>query len=218
VLKELLDELSLHTLGGSLLTEGSMYLLPVWGLGALPMTAQMKELLVNSPPSAINRQIDRELEAAGVEDSVRSRFRYSTAFTTVQRLQLMEQFRALEGVENRAALLEVAAAAHDEAEALSAIRKGRMLADLRGQQSLRRLASVGWLPRAVLANGTHVLICPYDYVRSTPEVDDYVEACRRAHPDVPTVLVTAGRLSPGVLGRMEWARIRIVEEGTVIDK
>ncbi|MCU0916413.1 MAG: hypothetical protein MUC88_17890 [Planctomycetes bacterium] len=213
VLKKLLDELSLYAVGGSLLTEGGMYFLPVWGLGALPMTAQMKELLVNSPPSAINRQIEKELETAGVESSVRSRFRYSTAFTTVQRLQLMGQFRALEGVENRVALLEVAANAHNEAEALSAIRKGQMLVDLRGREALRLLESLGWLPLAVLSNGTHVLICPYDYLRTTDEVNNYVNAYAASHPNVTTVLVAAGRVSPGVRKTMESAHIGIVEEG-----
>jgi hypothetical protein len=182
----------------------------------VPMTAQMKELIVNSPPSVINSQIDRELEAAGVESSIRYRFRYSTVFTTVQRLQLMEQFRALEGVQNRAALIEVAAEAHNEAEALSAIRKGQMLADLRGQQAIRLLKSFGWLPLAVLSNGTQVLICPYDYLRTTDEVNSYVDAYTASHPNVTTVLLTAGRVSPGVRKKMESARIRIVEEGTGI--
>lgn len=218
VLKKLLDDLSLYTLGASLLTEGGMYFLPVVGLGVLPMNAQMKELLVNSPPSAINRQIDRELEAAGVESSLRSRFRCSAAFTTVQRLQLMEQLQALEGVGNRAALLEMAAAAHNEAEAFSTIWKGQMLADLRGRQSLRLLESAGWLPLAVLGNGTHVLICPYDYLSSTREVDDYVDAYRASHPNVATILVTADRVSPGVRKKMESARITIIDEATEIDE
>ncbi len=216
VLKKLLDELSLYVLGGSLVTGTGMYFIPVAGLGVLPLTAQMKELIINSPPSAINSQIDRELEAAQCESSFRSRFRYSTAFTTMQRLQLMEQFRALEGVQNRAALIEVAAAAHNEAEALCAIRKGQMLANLRKGQSLELLKSLGFLPLAVLGNGTHVLICPYDYVPSTREVDDYVDAYRAFHPDVETVLVTAGRLSPAVCKKMEFVQIRIVEEGTLL--
>ncbi len=216
VLKKLLDELSLHVLGGSLLTEGAMYLIPVPGLGVLPMTAQMKELIVNSPPSETNRQIDKELEAAGVESSIRFRFRYSTAFTTVQRLQLMEQFRALEGVRNRAALIEVAAEAHNEAEALNAIRKGKMLADIREREPIRLLKFVGLFPLAVLNSGTQVLICPYDYVTTTREVNDYLDAYRASNPDVTTVLVTAGRVSPAVLKRLESARIRIVEEGTSI--
>ena len=216
VLKTLLDELALHTLGGSLLTQGAMAFIPVPGLGVLPMTAQMKELIVNSPPSAINSTIDKELEAVGVESSIRSRFHHSSAFTTVQRLQLMEQFRALEGVQNRSALIEVAAEAHHEAEALSAIRKGQMLADIRQRTPIRHLRSVGLWPLAVLNNGTHVLISPYDYVTSTREVDNYVDAYRASHPNVTTVLVTAGRVSPAVLKKVESARIRIVEEGTFV--
>lgn len=214
VLKKLLDELTLYVLGGSLLTQGAMSFIPVPGLSVLTMTAQTKELIVNSPPSAINSKIDRELEAAGVESSIRFRFRYSTAFTTVQRLQLMEQFRALEGVRNRAALIEVAAKAHTEAEALSSIRKGKMLADIRKRKPIRLLKFVGLFPLAVLNNGTHVLICPYDYVTSTREVDNYVDAYRASNPNVTTVLVTAGRVSPAVLKKVESARIRIVEEGT----
>ncbi len=213
VLKRLLDELSLHVVGGSLLTEGAIYFIPVPGLGVLPMTAQMKELIVNSPPSATNSQIDRELEAAGVESSIRFRFRYSAAFTTAQRLQLMEQFRALEDVHNRAALIEVAAEAHNEAEALSSIRKGKMLADVRKREPIRLLEVVGLFPLAVLNNGTHILICPYDYVTSTREVDNHVDAYRASNPSVATVLVTAGRVSPAVLKKMESARITIVEEG-----
>ncbi len=216
VLKKLLDELSLHVLGGSLLTEGAMYLIPVPGLGVLPMTAQMKELIVNSPPSEINRQIDRELEVAGVESSIRFRFHDSAAFTTVQRLQLMEQFRALEGVPNRAALIEVAAKAHTEAEALSSIHKGRMLADIQERKPIRLLKSVGLFPLAVLNSGTQVLICPYDYVTITREVNDYLDAYRAANPNVATVLVTAGRVSPGVLKKLDSVRVRIVEEGTSI--
>jgi hypothetical protein len=162
----------------------------------------------------INSNIESELAVAGVESSIRSPFRKSGAFTTVQRLQLMEQFKALDGVWNRGALIEDAAKAHTEAEALSSIRKGKMLADIRKRKPIRLLKFVGLFPLAVLNDGTHVLICPYDYVTSTREVDNYVDAYRASNPDVTTVLVTAGRLSPAVLKKMESAQIRIVEEGT----
>jgi hypothetical protein len=214
VLKKLLDELTLYVAGGSLLTSGAMSYIPVPGLSVLSMTAKMKELIVNSPPSAINGKTDSELEAAGVESSIRYRFRYSSAFTTVQRLQLMDQFRALAGVQNRAALIEVAANAHTEAEALSTIRKGKMLADIRTRKPIRRLQFVGLFPLAELNNGTHVLICPYDYVTSTREVNNYIDAYRASNPNVTTVLVTAGGVSPSVLSQLESARIGIIEEET----
>jgi hypothetical protein len=214
VLKKLLDELTLYKLGGSLLTQGAMAFIPVPGLGVLSMTAQMKELIVNSPPSAINSKIDKELEVAGVENYTRFQFRYSAAFTTAQRLQLMEQFRALKGVRNRVDLIDVAANAHTEAEALSSIHKGKMLADIQKRRPIQLLKFVGLFPLAVLNNGTHVLICPYDYVTSTREVDEYFDAYRGSNPNVTTMLVTAGRMSPAVLKKSKLTRIRVIEEGT----
>jgi hypothetical protein len=211
VLKKLLDKMTLELFTGSLLTQAAMSFVP--GLSVPATTAKMKEIIANNPPSVINNQIDGELEVAGVEKSIRSQFHYSTAFTTVQRLQLMEQFRALKGVQNRAALIEIAAKAHTEAEALSTIHKGKMLADIQKQQPIQLMKFAGLFPLAVLGNGTHVLICPYDYVTSTREVDNYVDAYRASNPSITTVLVTAGRVSPAVLKKVESARIRIVEEG-----
>jgi hypothetical protein len=211
VLKKLLDEMSLKLGGGSLVTQAAMSFVP--GLSVLPTTAQMKETIANSPPSVINDEIDKELEAAGVEKSIRSRFRYSASFTTMQRLHLMSQFRALDGVQNRAALIEGAAEAHTEAEAFSSTREGKMLVDIREQKPIRRPEFVG-LPLAVLDNGTHVLVCTYDYVTNTQEVGDGVAAYRASNPNVPTVFVTAGRVSPAARKTLEFARFRIVEEGT----
>jgi len=210
VLKKLLDEMALEHGGGSLLTRTAMAFVP--GLSILPTTAQMKETIANSPPSEINNQINKELEAAGVEPSVRSRFCNSAAFTAMQRLQFMEQFNALDGVENRGALIESAAGAHTQAEALSSIHEGKMLADIRQRQPIRRLEFVG-LPLAELDDGTHVLICPYDYITNTQGVIDGVGAYRASNPGAATILVTAGRLSPAASKTMESARIRIVENG-----
>jgi len=177
-------------------------------------TAKMKELIVNSPPSVINKQIDRDLELAGVERSIRSRFRYSTAFTTLHRLQLMEQFRALRGVQNRAVLIEIAAKAHNEAEALSAIYKGKMLADIQQRQPIWLLKFAELFPLVVLGNGTNVLVCPYDYVTSTQELEQYIDTHRASNPNVTTVLLIAGSVSPAARKTIESAGIRIVEEGT----
>jgi hypothetical protein len=88
-----------------------------------------------------------------------------------------------------------------------------MLADIQKRQPIRLLKFAGLFPLAVLGNGTHVLICPYDYVTSTQEVDKYIDAYRASSPNVTTVLLTAGRVSPAVLKKVEFAHIRIVEEG-----
>jgi hypothetical protein len=211
VLKKLLDEMALEHGGGSLLTRAAMSFIP--GLSVLPTTAQMKDAIASTPPSEINEMIKDELEAAGVEKSIRSRFCKSGAFTTLQRMHLMGQFRALEGVRNRGALIEGAGEAHHEAEALSSIREARMLVDLRQRKPIERLELPG-LPMAVLNDGTNVIICPYDYVTNTRELHDGVSAYRQANPDVVTILLIAGQVSPAARKTIEAVSVSIVEEGT----
>ncbi len=128
VLKKLLDEMATQRFGGSMVTRMAISFVP--GLSVLPTTAEIKDRIANSPPSAVNDEIEKELEASGVEKSIRSRFRKSAAFTTMQRLQLMGQFRALESAGDRAALLEGAVEARTQAEALGTIREGKMLLDI----------------------------------------------------------------------------------------
>lgn len=211
VLKQLLDVMTLELLTGSLVTQAAMSFVP--GLGVPATTAQMKELITNKPPSVINNEIDGELAAAGVQESVRTRFHKSAAFTTLQRLQLMDPFRALEGVRSREALIERAAQAYNEADALSSIREGKMLADLHKKRPIRKLEFVG-LSRAQLEDGTQVLVCPYDYLTNTRELADWVNGHRLSNPNGTTVLVTAGRVSPLARKTIEGADIKIVEEGT----
>jgi hypothetical protein len=210
VLKKLLDDMSLKHGGGSLLIQAAMSFVP--GLSVLPTTAQMKETIANTPPSEINEMINEELEAAGVEESIRSRICKSSVFTTLQRMQLMVQFRALDGVRNRATIIEGAAWAYNEAEALSSIRGAKMLVDLRQRKPIQHLELPG-LPLAVLNDGTHVIVCPYDYVTNTQELRDGVSAYRKANPNVTTILLTNGRVSSAARRTIESAHISIVEEG-----
>lgn len=210
VLKKLLDDMALQLGGGSLITRAGMFFVP--GLSLLPMTAQMKDTIVTNPPSEINKRIDKELEAADIEKSVRTRFCKSKAFTTMQRLQLMEQFRILEDVENRASLIEAAALAHTEAEALSCIHVGKMLVDIRERRSIKKLEFFG-LSLAVLSDGRNVLISPYDYVTYTIEVADCLNGYRESNPNVTTVFVTAGGVSPSAREAIEGVGMRIIEEG-----
>jgi len=210
VLKKLLDEMAIQQFGGSLLTRAAISFVP--GLSVLATTAEIKDRIANSPPSAVNDEIDKELEAAGVEKSIRSRFHKSAAFTTMQRLQLMEQFRALEGLEDRSALLEGAVEARTQAEALGTIREGKMLLDIQERKPIRRLEFVG-LPLAVLDDGTHVVVCPYDYVNNTHELLEGVRAYRGSNPNVITVFVSADRVSPAARKTLESANFTVIEGG-----
>ncbi|UCD51388.1 MAG: hypothetical protein JSW27_01910, partial [Phycisphaerales bacterium] len=212
VLKKLLDDMSLQYGGGGLLTKAAMSFVP--GLSLLPTTAEMKETIASNPPSAINDQIRKELEMAGVEKTLRSRFCKSKAFTAVQRLLVMYEFRALEDVPGRETLIEATTHADTESEALSTIRGGEMIVDLGKRKMIRELTFVG-LPMAVLGDGTHVIICPYDYITNTEELIQGVNAYRTSHPQVKTVLATTGDASAAARRTLEAARIEIVEERLV---
>ncbi len=87
-----------------------------------------------------------------------------------------------------------------------------MLADIHGREPIARLEFVG-LPLAVLHNGTHVVVCPFDYVTNTLEVREGVASYLQAHPDVSSVLVVAGGVSAQARGMFESARLRLVEGG-----
>lgn len=209
VLKKLLDEMALEQGAGGLLTRAAISFVP--GLGVLATTADIKDMIVNRPPSAINHELDQELQAAGVEKYVRKRFVKSAAFTTMQRLRLMLCFRKLDGAQNRSALIESAAEARTEAEALGVMREAEMLERIHDQEPIERLQFVG-LPLAILRDGTHFIVCPSDYVTNTLEVQQAVASYRQACPDESIVLAVAGRVSALTRATLDTAGLSLKEE------
>jgi hypothetical protein len=129
----------------------------------------------------------------------------------------MNQFRALEGVPGRAALIEAAVHAYSESEALSTISEGSILADIRTKRTVLRIDFLG-LPLAVLKDGTHVFVCSYDYLTNTRELAAGVSAYRMSKPKVDTVLVMTGDMSEAATRTMESARIVVVRELAQIDE
>ena len=98
-----------------------------------------------------------------------------------------------------------------EAEALATIRAGKMIVDLGKRKPIRELTFVG-LPMAVLGDGTHVIICPYDYVTNTEELIQGANAYRTSHPQVKTMLFTAGDASAAARRTLAAARIEVAQE------
>jgi len=125
----------------------------------------------------------------------------------------MHQFKAVAGVSGRASLIEAATHADTEADALATIRAGKMIADLGERKTIRELTFVG-LPMAVLGDGTHAIICPYDYITNTEELIQGVNAYRKSYPQVETTLVTTGGASAAARRTLKAVRIEIVENRT----
>jgi len=124
----------------------------------------------------------------------------------------MELIASLENVRGSAALLEGAAEARNQSEALSTIREGKMLVDIHKRNPIVRLEFVG-LPLAVMDDKTRVIVCPYDYVTNTQELADGVSAYRGKNPDVNTVFVSADRVSNAARKTIESAGIAVVAGG-----
>jgi hypothetical protein len=146
ILQRMLDEIELQRLIGSLPVQAIPY------TGLLRLTADITQEVARTPPYEINERLQKELAACGVEERLRCKFCLDEHFTTLQRLLFMVQYRRLEGVANRDALLELAVAGDGESEALGAIETCQTLADLHAQRPIahledRGLAIVGLRPK-----------------------------------------------------------------------
>ncbi len=194
ILKPLIDNLATRKGLGKLVGKVGMSA-AVPGLGLVPMTAEMQTTLLVKLPHEINREMDRDLKTMGVDEEIRKTFLTSSHFTTGQRLIFMSQLRKLKHVANRAAMVEVAARADCEADALAANDQLRMLIDIDRKQKLVRLEDAG-APTAILAGGTCVAVCSADYLRATDDVSAMRADIRRRHPAAPALLICSGRVSP----------------------
>jgi len=211
VLKKLLDEMSMSANAGLLLTEVAIAFVP--GLTALSMTADTKELIAKLPPSEINKEIDKELESLGVEEYLRKKFIETPVFTTLQRLLFMEHYRKLKDIQNHHVLVENAAAAFQETEALGLIHVTKMFVELDRSKSIIRFESVPGLPLCILKDGTYTLIVPADYMTYTKEIEDRVALYRKNHPDANTVIIITGLISSNARQIFDRASIEVVENG-----
>ena len=137
ILDRMLDEIELQRLIGSIPVQFIPY------TGILRLTADITREVASTPPYEINGRIQNELAACGVEERLRLKFCRDEDFTTLQRLLFMEQYRRLDGVENRDALLELAVAGDSETEALGAIETCQTLADLHARRPIAHLEDRG---------------------------------------------------------------------------
>jgi hypothetical protein len=193
ILKPLLNNLATRKGLGKLVGKVGMSA-AVPGLGLVPLTAEMQTTLLVKLPHEINRQMDGDLKAMGVDEKTRKTFLTSSHFTTGQRLVLMLQLRKLRHVENRAAVVEAAARADSEADALAANDQLRMLVAIDRMHTVVRLEDVG-TPVAVRERGTCVIVCSADFLLATGDVAAMLADIRKRHPNTPVLLMCSGRVS-----------------------
>jgi len=209
VLKSLLDGIALRKgLGGFATKVGLGLALP--GLGLLPTTAEIKEMVATKAPHEINNHIDEELAGFGVPDHVRQQFCREISYTTTQRLLILQQLRSLRHVRNMPVLVERAIEATTESEGLSVLQELKMLNELNQRDPVEEIQNLG-LPLARTKSGGLVIISAADYITNTPEVMEAIAAHRRDHPNTPTTFFVAGRVSPLAKQSFAAAKIEVLE-------
>ncbi|MEX0701196.1 MAG: hypothetical protein WD069_03795 [Planctomycetales bacterium] len=209
VLEGLLDQMARRKNLGTMVGKTALgFALP--GLGLLPTTAEFKDAVARKLPHEINQEIDQELAELGVAEEVRREFLYGEEYTTTRRLYYLKQLRALEGVEDRAALVTAAAQARSESDGMAVLREMQMLVAAHVDTPFRRVESIG-LSLGVREDGTHVLICPVDHLWDAPEVSQAIAAYRQLYPTTPAVLHLAGRIEPAARARLAEARISVAK-------
>lgn len=220
VLKKLLDKLSMQRgIGQSVIgvatigATGGVAMAAQAG-GALRTTADMQKTLRTTPLYKINQRTASELIGLGVEPETARAFSENLAFTTLQRLLLLEQYNRFHAVQGAPYVLELATRAETEPDALAVIRLAGMLAQLHARSPIDRISPEG-LPVAKLKSGSLVAISAGDYVAADSAWLARAAALRKAHANEPLFAWLAGRASPTARRSLTDAEFEIVENERV---
>ena len=120
------------------------------------------------------------LEAAGVTEDLSMRLLEHPVLTPTHKSAITEYVAFMNGVGNRAALVEAALDAGNEVQALGKVQMARMYAYYHdGFTPLREFVASGHLPLAVNRDGALLMALPFDVLSWTPESDRVFTALAR---------------------------------------
>ena len=209
ILKSMLDELALREKAGNLVSKiGLSAVVP--GLGLLSLNADMQNDIVNKLPSEINAQIDAELSRMGSPVDERKRFLESDAFTTTERLVFMSQLRKLKEIPGAISLVENAARAQDETQALAVLEENWMLQRMLENHSNLKLEYIG-LPVALLGDDSVAVIASVDLLSEGKSFENLRETIRQKYPTQKLELILAGHASPRIRELLKESSIALTD-------
>lgn len=117
------------------------------------------------PAAELDQLTAQQLAAMGVDEPLRTRFMENAAFSPRHRASIAAHLEFLDGVADRAALIEAALSAHSEAEAVSFEQLARMFALYHENVArLRSLRAEAGLPLGITAEDRLVVALPVDIV------------------------------------------------------
>ncbi|MBD3674567.1 MAG: hypothetical protein HUJ26_13680 [Planctomycetaceae bacterium] len=207
LLARMLDEISTRNKVGKIAARIGMSV-AVPGLGLLALNTDIEKTVTTYLPSEINRSLDQHLARAGVRRSIRQQFLTNMAFTTTEKLVLMEYLKILSEVSGRYSLIENAAAATNETQALAVLEETARLVTLHRKEPLNEIRFIG-LTCCRRKSGPQVLVASVDYLSATPDVQTMAQTIRKQFPMGEVELQILGTCSTGAREILEKSEITV---------
>jgi len=133
---------------------------------------RIRSSVLNEELGALFERNAKLLEQAGVPAELATRMLENPALSPTHKSAITEYLAFMEGVGNRAALVEAALDARDEVEALGVVQVARMYAYYHSEFTpLRELVGAGHLALAVNRDGALLVALPVDVLPWTPQSD-----------------------------------------------
>ena len=207
LLARTLDEISTRNKVGKIAARIGMSV-AVPGLGLLALNTDIEKTVTSYLPSEINRSLDQHLAKAGVRHNVREPFLTNFAFTTTEKLVLMEYLNLLKEVPGRYSLIENAAAAKNETQALAVLEETAHLVTLHRREPLSEIRFIG-LTSCRRKSGPQLLIASVDSLSATADIPKIAQAIRKQYPTGDVELQILGSCSPGAKQILEQSQISV---------
>lgn len=210
LLSRVLDEVSTRNKVGKIAARIGMSV-AVPGLGLLALNTDIENTVTNYLPSEINQSLDQQLAKSGVRKSIREEFLTNLAFTTTEKLVLMEYLNLLSEVPGRYSLIENAAAARNATQALAVLEETAHLVSLHRQKPLSEIRFMG-LTCCRRQSGPQYLVASADYLSATADIPTIANAIRKQFPSGEVELQVLGTCSEGAREILEKSRIDVKDQ------
>lgn len=194
LLSRMLDEISTRSRVGKIAARIGMSV-AVPGLGLLALNTDIKKNVTAYLPSEINDSLNKQLQQAGVARGIREQFLSNLSFTTTEKLYFIEYLKMLDGVSGRFSLIESAASAINDTQALAVLEETAHLVSLHRKEPLTEIRFVG-LTIFKRKQGPQIVVASVDYLSPTANVGSMARVIKQNTTNQAVELHIMGHCSP----------------------
>jgi len=215
VLQKELDGISWATFAGgatlSLVTPPGGRVVGV-ALTPTGVSNSLQELLRDNSPTDLKVINRKWLVAMGASDKQANQFLDNAAFSPTAQTAFVLNLRSLEGVQNRAAFVRLAAhTSSTETDAIFCVQTAALMSKLHnGDKPLAKIEVIGDFPICVAKDGTTIVALQWDYAAWTPAAEGFVESLQARNTSEGSNLVAlSGVISPRLRQELESRHFRV---------